>query len=181
MNKVNEDTFFLGDGRVSLIACDYQSRMASISVIIPCCLFQAVTPHVLSNGSISGFRIHEPVKVWLPQLTDSRFNVTPGLVGSISAGMNVAIREEIERCLKTFDHVRRYLVDPSDIIPMLPLGVYIQFDWNVQVDTILKVMENINNIKVVGIIEFQAALASILTLILQDFEVIDRKRLATRP
>lgn len=178
---IPDDARFFRDGVVELLACDYQSRMGHISLTMPCCLFQTVTPHLLNHGTVSGFRLLEPTSVWLPIISEGALNVDATRAKPISAGLNVALREEVSKILKLFENLKAVLLEPSDIIPILPLGIYIKCEWSVSVDSLAQVLVGINSINVAGIYEFQVALASIVQIILEEFETVRPKKSLTTP
>ena len=171
-----EEHEFFEYGKIKLLSSDFQSRTASIEITMPCVLFQTVTPHLLGCGILDNFRIRDPIAIWLPKLSQERFTPTAQAFSNISDRINVALREEVVKTAKLFIHLQDYLADPSDAIPMLPLGVYVKFIYRCRVDDILKLLEGIDGIKVVGVPEFQWALAGVLNQVLMDFDKVTTKK-----
>lgn len=167
-----EDSRFFEHGSVTLEGCEPKSRMAAVRICMPCCLFQTVTPHLLDSGTLDELKIRNPVAFWIPRLTSSRFVSSVASVPNIDARANAAIREEVDRIGKVFVHLQDYLLDPSDIIPILPLGTYVTFLYRCRIDSVMKLLEGIDNIKVVGVPEFQFSIASVLHMALKDFESV---------
>jgi hypothetical protein len=167
--EVQDETQFFEHGQVKFAARDFPSGTAALDVTMPCCLFQAVVPQLLAAGLIDHPRIHQPVSVWMPQVAVQRMNV----FGSSQSGadqVNVAVKSWLQQLLAIYEKLSTYLLDPSDIIPMLPLGVYVDFRWRVRVVDILKVMENIQGmVHIAGVAEFQWALACVLQCVLEDY------------
>lgn len=178
---IPDDARFFRDGVVELLACDYNSRMALLSLTMPCCLFQSVTPHLLNGGSVSRFRLLEPLSVWMPTLTEQCCKTDQDKAKSFAAGVNVALKEEALKTIRLFENLKPYLKEPSDIIPILPLGIYIQFDWSISIDKIAEIIVGINSIYVTGIVEFQVALTCTMNMILEEFSLVlaNSKRLTT--
>jgi len=174
-----ENSTFFEHGFVKLVANDYLTRMVSIDVCMPCTLFQAITPQLLGTGYVDHFRIRSPIAVWIPKLTDERYKPSVRHQG-ISDRLHVALREEILKTCKLFEHISDYLEDPSDIIPILPLGVYVEFSFRCHIDQIIGMLEGINNIRVAGIPEFQWSLASVLKESLEDFSKIFSPKLHSK-
>lgn len=170
------NTFF-EYGEVNLLLTDFESRYVFVEVCMPNCLFQTVTPHLLPNGLIDNLKVRDPIAIWLPQLSDDRFYEHVRCVDNLSQKMNVAIREEVLRISKLFIHLQSYLINPSDVIPMLPLGVYVTFKYRCPVDNIIKIIEGINSINVFGVNEFQIALAHSLNEALDEFSKVEPNRL----
>jgi len=169
MNNPQDDVKFFEYGRVIFDVHDFATETAAMDITIPCCLFQAITPQLLGAGFIDHLRIHQPIAVWMPQVTKERFNSLTDSPGAPDQ-VNVAVRSWLQQLLEIYEKLSVYLKDPTDLIPMLPLGTYIDFKWRCRIADILKVLEGVQSINVVGIPEFQWALASVLQFILEDLE-----------
>jgi len=159
---------FFEHGEVSFMERDFPRRQARLEVVLPCCLFQAITPSLLGAGFIDNLQIRQPVAVWMPQLTKSRLNALTMEVPDAAERMNKAVLERIDLILKTYEGLAHFVNDPTDIVPMLPLGTYIKFHFRCRIDDIMKVLEGVQNTPVAGVPEFQWALASVLHCVLQD-------------
>jgi hypothetical protein len=169
MPEPADDCRFFERGSAVLEMCDPASRQAAVRVCVPCCLFQAVTPHLLGAGTVDELRIAEPFAFWVPALTAARFAGAAAGVPGIAERANAAIREEVGRIGKVFAHLHGHLVDPSDLIPMLPLGTYVTFLFRCRVDAVPALLEGVESVPVVGVPEFQWALATVLAQALADF------------
>lgn len=178
MEKPNpaDDSKFFESGSVVLELCDVKSRQAGIRVCMPCCLFQTVSPHILGGGTVDELRIMDPISIWVPKLDKSRFIGPAASVDGVESQLNVALRAEAERMGKIFVHMSSHLADPSDLIPVLPLGTYITFLFRCRIDNVMKVLEGIDSIPVVGVREFQWSLASVLYKALSEFERADSSK-----
>lgn len=164
-----DETRFFEHGQVQFAARDFPSRTAALDITLPCCLFQTVVPQLLAAGVIDHPRIHQPIAIWMPQVTVQRMNVF-GASQSGADQVNVAVKSWLKQLLTIFEKLSAYLLDPADIIPMLPLGTYVDFRWRVRVDDILKVIEGVQKQShVSGIAEFQWALACVLQCVLEDY------------
>jgi hypothetical protein len=168
--KPQDETRFFEHGQVTFVARDFPSGTAALDITMPCCLFQATIPQLLAAGFIDHPRIHHPVVVWMPEVSIERMNVF-GHSQSGADQVNIAVRSWLKQLLSIFEKLSVYLQDPSDIVPMLPLGTYIDFRWRVRIVDILKVMEGVQRIiHVAGVPEFQWALACVLQCVLQDYD-----------
>jgi hypothetical protein len=84
--------------------------------------------------------------------------------------VNVSVRSWLQQLLNIFEKLSGFIKDPSDLIPMLPLGVYVEFRWRCQIASILKVMDGIQEqAHIAGVAEFQWALACVLQCVLEDY------------
>ena len=165
-----DETKFFEHGQVIFSSRDFPSRTAVLDITMPCCLFQTVVPQLLGAGVIDHPRIHQPVSVWMPQLSNDRFIKFMTNSPAASDQVNVAVKSWLQQLLDIFTKLSAYLIDPSDLIPMLPLGIYIDFRWRCRIDDILKVIEGIQIINVAGVSEFQWALTCVLHCILEDYD-----------
>jgi len=170
---------FLGNGFVELLETNPHDRNVSIKLCMPCNLFQTVTPQLLSHGLIDEFAVRNPIITWMPQLTIERFCVN-GLDKETINTVNICLKDEIMRISNLFIHMSNYLHDPSDLVPMLPMGVYIECTYRCSVDKIIKILEGIDSIKVIGVSEFQWAMASVLGYVLDIFSRIDKDRISQK-
>jgi hypothetical protein len=64
-----DETKFFEYGQVAFTARDFPSGTAALDITMPCCLFQTVVPQLLAAGLIDHPRIHQPVAIWMPQMT----------------------------------------------------------------------------------------------------------------
>jgi hypothetical protein len=171
-----DETRFFEHGQVNFAARDFPSRTAALDVTMPCCLFQTVVPQLLAAGFIDHPSIHQPVSVWMPQVGVERMNI----LGRSKAGadqVNGAVQSWLGQLLSIYEKLSVYLQDPSDIVPMLPLGVYVDFRWRVRVDDILKALEGMQKlVHIAGVAEFQWALACVLQCVLEDYDRWDGLR-----
>lgn len=159
---------FFEHGVVTVEETDPRSRQAALSMTMPNCLFQAVTPSLLGGGLIDNFRLAEPLSVWLPQVTEGRLSFVGTQVDNAVARMNTIVRNQAEVVLQTFAQASNLLLSPADLIPMLPMGVYVSLRFRCRVDDIPKVLEGVQGTPVVGVAEFQWALATALAAVLTE-------------
>ncbi len=159
---------FFEYGLVAVDGTDPVRRHALLSVTIPNCLFQAVTPSLLGAGLVDDFKVADPVAVWIPQVSDDRLSAVGRQMDNASARINTIVRNQTEVILRTFQQAGMLLINPADLIPMLPLGVYVSFRFRCCVDDIPKVLEGVQNTPVSGVHEFQWALAEALASVLTE-------------
>ncbi len=169
-----DETRFFEHGQVSFSARDFPSNTAALDVTMPCCLFQTVVPQLLAAGYIDHPRIHQPVSIWMPQMTTERMNIFGGSPSGADQ-VNVAVKGWLQQLLVIFERLSVFVKDPSDLVPMLPLGTYIDFRWRCRISDILKVMEGLQSINVAGVPEFQWALACVLQCVLEDYAAWEAK------
>ncbi len=176
-----DDIRFFEHGQILFVARDFPSGTAALDVTMPCCLFQTVIPQLLAAGFIDHPRIHQPVSVWIPQVSSERMNIFGGSSGGPQQ-VNVAVRGWVQQLLSIFEKLSTYVKDPSDIVPMLPLGTYIDFRWRCRIGDILVVLDGIQKyMHIAGVAEFQWALACVLQCVLEDYARWDEKRPKSLP
>jgi len=158
---------FFEYGEVSIQSHDPHQRMASLRVQMPCCLMQTVTPALLGAGLIDKYEVMAPFAAWIPELTEDRFK--PEVI-QISSGIPSIATNQLAKTMKSvlelFTQFFPILKDPSDVIPILPLGTYITFQYRCRVDAMVKVLDHLESIHVAGVAEFRFALATVLAFIL---------------
>ena len=173
----SEECKFFEFGEVRLEENDFTSRQASIRICIPCCLFQAVTPSLLGVGLIDQFKLREPIAIWIPTFSQERMSPNANnFVDNALVRLNMLLKSKAEDVLKTFEGCAQLVLNPSDLIPILPLGVYVTLRFRCEIDKIPDVLIGIQNTPVDGIHEFQWALATVLTCVLDDFKRYDGRQ-----
>lgn len=153
---------FLGKGYIDIKLVDAKAQEALLFICMPYCLMQTFTPSLLGCGFIDELRLFEPVHIWTPKISNSRLH--PALVDHVGLtdAVNHTISEETLRIAHTFASLAPYLIDPTDIMTILPLGTYITFDYRCKYSKQLELISNIESINVAGRIEFQDGLAKSL-------------------
>lgn len=159
----SEETRFFEYGEVRLDTIDHINRHVMIDICMPQNLFQVVTPALLGAGLIDDFRLRDPIAVWIPRIGKERLGPVAGTVDSAEARVNQLVRERVEETLRVFQGLGHLLLSPGDLVPMLPMGTYVTFKFRCRIDSILPVLEHVQKyIMILGIAEFQWALASVL-------------------
>ena len=170
MTEANPLRFF-EHGRVSVVGQDSSARQAIFHVCLPCCLMQAVTPLFLGPGSIDQYQITNPVAVWLPSLTDDRFR--PEFTGTganrVSKRANRVLVKKAMEVLQVFSTISPTLADPSDIVPLLPMGTYVEFRYRCDVDGTALMINKMGEIPIAGIPELCYSMAAALAQVLTGF------------
>lgn len=167
---------FFEHGKVVLDDIDPVGRMAIVQVQMPNCLFQAVTPSLLGAGFVDNFRVAEPLATWLPQLSKARLSYVGTQLDQCEVRINTAVAQQMDAILKTFVKVSEFLLNPADMVPMLPLGVYVAVRFRCRIDDIPKVLEGVQGTPVEGVGEFQWALACVLAQAVTEAERWEAKR-----
>lgn len=159
---------FFEHGFVQAVSWDPVSRQAAFSVTVPASIVQTVTPPLLGAGKLDQYVLHNPVAAWIPVIGSGRLHpaaANPDMADRI----NRKVREKVQEILDLFLDVSRILVDPSDLIPALPLGTYVNFRFRCRVDGMIKVLSELDRTRVAGVPEFRYALSSALAEVLKEF------------
>ncbi len=162
--KVARDVVtFFEHGKISLEEHDFKTREAALRVCLPCYIFLSISPALLGAGLIDDFSIHHPIAVWLPQLTSDRFHPSvANEVPLIAERTNAAIKATTEKALQNFQDLLQILPFPEDLIPSLPLGVYVQFSYRCSLDKMGAMLLNMGATPGHGVGEVRFAFAEIL-------------------
>ena len=156
-----------------MAGCDPEGRQAMFLVTLPYCVMQAVTPVLLGAGWLDQFRVMNPVVAWAPSLTEERLKEEfRDLRGTQSERINQRVRECAQRTLEEFRVMSEVLGDPSDITPMLPLGVYVQFRYRFSVDDLAKALLAMEAVPVDGVPDLRYAMAAGLAEVLSSMGAV---------
>jgi hypothetical protein len=165
----NDSSRFFEFGEITIQAHDPRQKEAALDVCMPACLMQAVTPQLLGAGFIDKYSVRSPLATWLPKITAERF--LPDLV---EAAPHIPIRvqeqmfQRAKSLLEMFVQLSKALIDPTDAVPLLPLGIYVTFQYRCRTDDLAKVLLGLETMPISGIAEFRFALASVLARLLQE-------------
>ena len=177
----SESAKFFGSGYIILESKDYKTRQASLELCLPHTLLQAITPSLLMSGWIDKLEVKDPITVWLPQLTAERMNEAASSHDVPHIKANMALKQWTEEVVQVFQKIAQFLVDPSDIIPFLPMGTYVKLRFRCRVDDIPKLLQGVEDTSISGIPEFRWALASVLAEVCLYFQAIDSKKIPISP
>lgn len=164
------ESTFLGHGFVRCEMIDAESRQIQLAICIPCYLFQVATPLLLGAGVVDSPKIHLPISVWVPRYADER--MVPVARQEPRAGEKVytLIRDWVVRYTEFFTQVSNLFMDPTDAVPILPLGTYVDITYRCSLDRIPEVLHGLQALPIAGIPEFQFALSEVLHRVLSRIE-----------
>lgn len=171
MTKSNSQ--FLAHGEVSVKYHDVPSRMVALQICIPSWLMTAATPILLGAGLIDEYEIRSPLSVWFPTIPNDRF--IPEYV-DISRDLSLRASEQsvalIKAILEWFIQLSKVLKDPTDAVPILPLGIYVTFQYRCRIDAMAEALLKLESLPLAGIPEFRFALAEVLAYLLDSEGVV---------
>ena len=158
---------FFERGEVRVSGFDAASRQAAFSISMPASVAQAVVPALLGAGVLDQYVLMNPVAAWIPALGADR--IRPGVLvydPDMAQKLNSAVRARVGDVLSLFADLSQGVLDPTDLIPMLPLGVYVTFRMRCRIDDLPRAVLELERTAVAGVGEFRFALAAALTEVL---------------
>lgn len=164
----NDEAQFFEFGEVAVVHRNDRERQVALAICMPCCLFQIVMPTMLHAGFVDNFAIRQPLAAWLPHIRNDRFHVLAQKEAAIEKRMNEALKLHLEKSLNSFISLSQFFTDPTDIVPILPLSIYVTFQYRCQIDKIPDILFFLQETNIVGVPEFQWAMASVLGSILEE-------------
>lgn len=157
---------FFTHGLVKVISEDITDRHVQFSIVMPACVMQAVTPLLLGAGFIDQYELRKPLSAWIPMVADEGF--IPHSDPNFPTQANALIRQSVKETLDLFSSLSSHLKFPADVLPILPIGVYVQFKFRCNVDALGPLLENMGG--AAGVAEFRFALASVLASVLARWD-----------
>lgn len=152
---------FFTHGEVRVDDQDSSSGQLSVSVTVPACVMQAVTPQLLGAGYIDSYEVRRPLAVWVPTVSDVGFlSADPLVCTTVNARMRSAAAEAV----RSFAEAERVLRFPGDALPLLPLGTYVTFRLRCTSDSLASSLAGMGG--AAGVAELRASLASVLASVL---------------
>jgi hypothetical protein len=158
-------SFFI-NGSVKVISEDVVDRNIQFSIVMPACVMQAVTPSLLGAGFIDQYELRKPLSAWIPTIAEEGF--IPNSDPNFSTRANALIRQSVKETLDLFSSVSPHLKFPADMLPILPIGVYVQFKFRCNTDALGLALESMRG--AAGVAEFRFALASVLASVLARWD-----------
>lgn len=163
----SEESRFFEHGVVRLGMVDDRSRQVSISIIAPFCVVQAATPVLLGHGFMDEFRVHDPLAVWMPPIKPDAFKDLVRVPHpDVAVQARVIVNQHVSRLLTTFHEISQAMDDPSELVPMLPIGTYVHVRYRSALDEYVKVLEKLQAEAVAGVLEVRYAMAEVLAYVL---------------
>ncbi len=152
---------FFSHGEVSVLEEDRDSGQAVLSVVLPACVMQAVTPQLLGAGMLEAYELRKPLAAWIPTIEDLGFSSDdPAVCSSVNAGLHAAARASLE----AFAAAGEFLRFPGDALPVLPLGVYVRFRIRCSVDSLTVAVASMQGSA--GVAELKHAFARAVSVLL---------------
>jgi hypothetical protein len=152
---------FFSHGEVSVLEEDRASGQVVLSVVLPACVMQAVTPQLLGAGLIDSYELRRPLAAWVPTVEDSGFSTDdPTVCSSVNAGLHAAARASLE----AFTAASSSLRFPADALPVLPLGTYVRFRMRCSVDALAVAVGAMQ--RAAGVAELKHAFARVVAALL---------------
>jgi hypothetical protein len=155
LEDVREVTPFLKHGEVSVLEEDRDSGQLIMSVVLPACVMQAVTPSLLGAGSIDSYELRWPLAAWVPTVADVGFRSQDT---SVCSEINARVARAAVESLRAFADSVPHLLFPGDVLSVLPMGTYVRFRLRCYVDDLVPRVQAMGG--EAGVAELKFALAS---------------------
>ncbi len=161
-------TEYFKKGYVKITSSDDTSQMVVIEMCIPCVIFQTISPVLFANGKVTSISIKDPISVWIPNLCMDRFKSGISNDEFIDKKINKVISEKVDDIGKLFAGVASLVVDKNDILPILPLGTYINVEFVSKYQDLKFVLHSVSNIKSSGVSELYSSMKDEFSSIVID-------------
>jgi len=109
-----------------------------------------------------------PVTVWLPSVKSEQFKQHGKISNTQIDAANTKISTSVKQSIELFGKVSNELNNPNDILMMLPMGVYVDFDLVISVDHLLSFLIDLDTIKVYGVSHLTFAFADLLAPLVSE-------------
>jgi hypothetical protein len=158
---------FLEYGAINLIGYDEQN--VEFEIKIPFCLFQIVQPTLIQYGILDKFSISQPIASWFPKLSLNQINpLLNNHIENMHEVISKMVENKVLETLHLFSELSAALIDPMNMLPMLPIGVYINVKYRCEIKNIFNILEETEkSANQIGIPDFRFALASVFADLLQ--------------
>lgn len=159
----------LEHGEVECVCSDNSTRQVALRISAPWCIVQAAMPLLLGRGFIDQLKVKNPLIAWTPPLAQDRFlDSAIAQVPNLAEKATVIIRERIMEMLQIFCDLSHVLKNPDDAISILPMNVYVEFQFRSTYEKFAAVVEEFKPINTPGVAELRYAMAVVLAEILSN-------------
>jgi hypothetical protein len=122
---------FFDIGEVKVLSVDSGNRQAGLYFVAPICFVQPALPALLSSGSIDSFAMVKPFISFTPKIKSEN---TKSRSDQIVKRINTKVQDSIAKAMSIYSESEQFLSDPSMMLPVLPLGIYVSFTYRCGVD-----------------------------------------------
>lgn len=150
---------FFEHGLVETLEDDERSGQLHLAVTLPACVMQAATPCLLGAGILDSYEVRSPLAVWIPTIGDAGFRDELSQ-GELPARVNAEVRRRVRELVELFVSTSSTLKFSGDLVPMLPMGVYVRFRMRCSADKLAPAVEAMGG--AAGMAELKYALGSVL-------------------
>jgi hypothetical protein len=158
---------FLEYGEVDCICYDDSTRQVALKISSPWNVIQPVMAIMLGYGFVDSLKVRHPIVAWTPVLPQDRFKESAiSEVPNISERVNQVVQERTIEILNFFKDLTTVLKNPDDVIGILPMGIYVTFQFRTDHEKFAEMISKIEFINSPGVAEIRFAFASVLAGIL---------------
>jgi len=156
----------LSYGTVRVDVFDEQLRHISYHISIPNISFQAILPIILAYGLINDLNVIYPLHAIKPQFEkDDIKNEFIEKQPDFHIKLNEIIDVNMNSYVNSINDILKVINDPKSVSFMIPIGVFIEFNYKVGLDDMKYVMMGLKKINEIGIGELNFALAESVSLL----------------
>jgi hypothetical protein len=120
-------------------------------------------PLLLGHGFIDQFTVCTPLVAWVPALSTEHFTeVAVSRVPNIAEKANAMMRERAIDIMQMFADVAQVLRNPDSGMCMLPMGVYVEFQYRSTFEGFAAVLAAFEPLGTPGAAELRHAMAQVL-------------------
>jgi hypothetical protein len=122
---------FFDIGEVKVLSVDSKNRQTGLYFVAPICFVQPAFPALLSSGSIDSFSMIKPFISFVPKIKSENIKSKSD---QIVKRINTRVQDSIAKAMSVYSESEQFLSDPSLMLPILPLGIYVSFTYRCGVD-----------------------------------------------
>lgn len=158
---------FLQHGKVECVCSDNATRQFAARVCSPWCVTQPILAILLGHGFIDLLSIKHPLSAWVPVMSIDKFHpLAVSNVPNIADKVNSVLQSRVEELLQLFSDLSEVLENPDDAVHLLPMGVYVEFQFRSTYEGLAEAIGKMMLISSPGVAEIRYAFASVLSELL---------------
>jgi hypothetical protein len=150
-------------GEVEIVCSDDVTRQIAVRISAPWCIVQAAVATLLGHGFVDALRVRQPMVAWTPPIPKDHFSdAALAEIPNIAEKVSAVVQDRVTAMLQLFADLASVLKNPDEALNLLPMGVYVTFQFRSTYENLAEVVSKLEPCGVPGVLEFRYALASVL-------------------
>lgn len=152
-----------GFGRAEVEVYDDVGQTVAVRLKLPVIVLHGATPLLLGAGELTQYELAAPLGAWVPRLAADRVRPSEDLTQAQTADrVNAFAQQSANAAIEFFRQAAQLCEDPSDLVPILPLGTYVSVLFAGEAARLRRAAADMGLAPALGVPQLGAAIVSAL-------------------